>query len=375
MKPDLHEQTWYYLAEGHLNLVLTNKRGLSLRCRKKTNAQTYEPPDVEKTFFFINTVVKKLLPPEFMPDVQIIELNEKLSKCFPEDVLDRIDTDQKYCLLMEDCSHLMSDDEIISLEIKPKCGVLFDENKSEAYCCRFCLQQRLKLYNKRVKEISSFCPMDFYSKDKERFKKSIEGLITTPHNNLRIFSNGQVVYDESTKFEDKNKKLELVRNSLGIENRDQFSELLYHIIMQKEGKLIKTILKLQSHDTLGSSGAYEIFQSLASEERRNFTDIDKNFWSSVVENIEKTSESKLVALAKYFISLTFKDCSLLLTIQRTDSQHETKRAEIIKFDNQTWMVKRSIVDFDPKPLNKIEKYKQLHDDILKINGLDEIVLI
>jgi len=119
MIPELHEQNWFYLAEGHLNLVLTNKQGLSLRCRKvQPNAQTYQSPDVEKTFLFINTVVRNLVSPEFMPDVKLVELDEKIIKCFPDEVVDRIDVNQKYGLLMEDCSHLMSEDKIISLEIK-----------------------------------------------------------------------------------------------------------------------------------------------------------------------------------------------------------------------------------------------------------------
>jgi len=147
-------------------------------------------------------------------------------------------------------------------------------------------------------------------------------------------------------------------------------------LTQRENELFKTILKLQSYDTLGSSRAYEIFESLTKEERKYFSDINLDFWSSVVENIENKAESELIELAKYFISLTFKDCSLLLTIQRTENEKALGRAEIIKFEDQKWMVKRSIVDFDPKPLNKIKKYKQLHDDILKINNLEEqIVLI
>ena len=88
-------------------------------------------------------------------------------------------------------------------------------------------------------------------------------------------------------------------------------------------------------------------------------------------------------LAKYLISSTFKDCSIFISVKRKNintnsvDQASNERVTEMKVDGIDWLVKLSLVDFDPKPLGKIARYKKLHEDILRINGLQQssIVLV
>eukprot|EP00466_Bigelowiella_natans_P006469 jgi/Bigna1/74266/fgenesh1_pg.28_\ len=54
--------------------------------------------------------------------------------------------------------------------------------------CQFCLLQPEKLRVKKVKQLSSFCPLSIYSEDEERIQHAIDSLLDTPQNNLQLFA-------------------------------------------------------------------------------------------------------------------------------------------------------------------------------------------
>lgn len=54
----------------------------------------------------------------------------------------------------------------------------------------------LKLKNERIKDISSYCPVDLFSGSANRMNRAIKGLISNPQNNLKMFVDGKIIYNE-----------------------------------------------------------------------------------------------------------------------------------------------------------------------------------
>lgn len=61
------------------------------------------------------------------------------------------------------------------------------------------VSQYLKLRNKRIHSISSYCPIDLFSGKAERMNRAIDGLLLNPQNNLKMFLDGKIIYNEYSK--------------------------------------------------------------------------------------------------------------------------------------------------------------------------------
>jgi inositol-pentakisphosphate 2-kinase len=56
----------------------------------------------------------------------------------------------------------------------------------------------LKLKNAKISDVSSYCPIDLFSGDAKLMSCAIRGLFENPQNNLKMFMNGKMVYNEYT---------------------------------------------------------------------------------------------------------------------------------------------------------------------------------
>ena len=59
------------------------------------------------------------------------------------------------------------------------------------------MHQYLKLEKRKISKISEYCPLDLFSKDKRRMKKSIYDLLQNPQNNLKIYEDGILTFTGS----------------------------------------------------------------------------------------------------------------------------------------------------------------------------------
>ncbi|KAI4503089.1 hypothetical protein M0802_002133 [Mischocyttarus mexicanus] len=84
---------------------------------------------------------------------------------------------------------------IFAIEIKPKQGYQRKEEQL-LQMCPYCLGQYYKLKKKMIDHRSSYCPFDLFSGDEVRMKESIKGLLRSPQNNLKIFKDGTIIYDQ-----------------------------------------------------------------------------------------------------------------------------------------------------------------------------------
>lgn len=60
----------------------------------------------------------------------------------------------------------------------------------------YCVFQYLKLKTAKISNISQYCPIDLFSNKADRMNRAIKGLIENPQNNLKMFQDGKMVYNE-----------------------------------------------------------------------------------------------------------------------------------------------------------------------------------
>jgi len=101
----------------------------------------------------------------------------------------------------------------ISVEIKPKQGFMPNDgfviessanNRSiHSYFAKSCLYgstQALKLNRGRIRETSSYCPINLFSGCPIKMRSALEGLLRNPQNNFRIFKDKILAYDEGNQM-------------------------------------------------------------------------------------------------------------------------------------------------------------------------------
>ncbi|XP_068972143.1 uncharacterized protein Ipk1 isoform X3 [Bombus flavifrons] len=115
------------------------------------------------------------------------------------------------------------------VEIKPKQGYLQDIDR-KFQKCPYCLTQYYKLRNKMITCRSTYCPFDLFSGVETRMKSALKALLTSPQNNLKIFRDGVIVYDQESTCSDLECVLtEWFHNSINftnIEYIDHFCNLI-----------------------------------------------------------------------------------------------------------------------------------------------------
>ncbi|XP_072750850.1 uncharacterized protein Ipk1 isoform X2 [Anoplolepis gracilipes] len=83
------------------------------------------------------------------------------------------------------------------VEIKPKQGYL-QEAEQKFPGCPYCLNQYAKLRKGDVTVCSNYCPFELFSGVEARMKTAVKELLRSPQNNLRIFKDGIVVYNQES---------------------------------------------------------------------------------------------------------------------------------------------------------------------------------
>ncbi|XP_011875856.1 PREDICTED: uncharacterized protein LOC105566452 isoform X2 [Vollenhovia emeryi] len=123
------------------------------------------------------------------------------------------------------------------VEIKPKQGYL-PEAEQRFPGCPYCLNQYAKLRRKSIAARSNYCPFDLFSGVETRMKAAIEELLKSPQNNLKIFKDGIVVYDQTSSSDDLENVLdewfrnEATESGERARNIDEFCKLVCAALMR-----------------------------------------------------------------------------------------------------------------------------------------------
>ena len=350
---------------------------------------------------FVNTILLPILG-DFISRVSVVSLKAEQLETIRTSLLSSRPVKRlaknvytPHALLMRDQCFLTNYDAkypIIAVEIKPKNG--FFNQHFNSQLCNFCVKQNyLSKTGKDGGLKSIYCPLDLFSGNLTRMESALESLMDIPKNNLRLFMNGALLHDEnSTKTADCDNMLkeifkgkssfcralvkmlttasssgELKLNGL---NQEETESKRKADIISKRSKLscqevseplprncvLDRILRLQTCPT-SDVEAEKLLKSLI------FLGIDQEDIQKIIcgddQNLDNFSEdvfNKILKLQQYCMSVTAKDLSIIVTISQKDVKDETGDCNQILVKEKLFRYNLSIIDLDPKSLNKIPKY-------------------
>lgn len=128
------------------------------------------------------------------------------------------------------------------VEVKPKQGYL-QKAEQRFPGCPYCLNQYAKLRKGDIVARSNYCPFELFSGVEARMKAAVKELLKSPQNNLRIFKDGIVVYNQESSPNDLEDVLnEWFRNAAATTTRsggrvrrsnvDEFCNLMHAALMR-----------------------------------------------------------------------------------------------------------------------------------------------
>ncbi|XP_020288678.1 inositol-pentakisphosphate 2-kinase isoform X1 [Pseudomyrmex gracilis] len=173
------------------------------------------------------------------------------------------------------------------VEIKPKQGFLQRTEWEKIPTCPYCLNQFTKLLKKNIADLSNYCPFDLFSGTKERMKNAVRELLKSPQNNLKIFKDGLVVYDQNSSPGDLEVVLDdwfrnAITTSTGRTRVEEFCDLVYAALTRP----------------------------FARERLKAFPEFcSRNLPSSASPTFRRCAESSAVTRAKWYLRLKGKKCN------------------------------------------------------------------
>ena len=411
---------WCYMAEGNANIIVKGQNSkIVARLRKQQNNNIKEKCCKEiihqKTpnkfsFYqekmFLDCVIRFLINSCYLVDVKIIEVSEyfllklksNIEKDRPQYRLHKdLNVKQRFIQLLPNLSYLPSSNtyaKCISVEIKPKCGLMPENNNIhnlKKKVCRFCMQQVTKLKIGKTSQISSYCPLDLFSNCTCRVRNALNCLLMTPQNNLLVTVDGEkypmsdiqefnvgiisslelLVSVLMTIFLNDACEVELVLNifcSISqkfCENR-KHNKHLENCQSMGHGGILNALRSLQMLDYMDIENIHNLFQ-LYSKQDVFEKDFSSEFWQNIVKEIKSRMKvNDLTTICQYLISSTFKDCSLFITF--TNLPHSgcaTDLPVVFHKETESWFEYQiKIVDLEPRCAHNIPFYYYLDQDII-----------
>lgn len=301
---------------------------------------------------------------------------------------------------------------VIGVEIKPKQG--FRNPRDGLPAASFCLKQFQKMKLGSISCHSCYCPLDLFSGCPVRQREAIQSLIHTPQNNFRIFKDLCFAYGEEVRgslshilsgtFADSNRNDDEVTESFirillkalnssthssredplagdkRVLNEESFCQVHSQnsvISCSCSGHTIAShsvlgnVLRGQRLDTVSCHEALEMAQCLYSRNCDFMSELKDANIRWIEEANQAAGETRedfyFRQIWQYFVSLTLKDCSILITMQRlSDSHHpDVKKLSEYRYrlvtDDRTgvsFVVSVAIVDLDPRFPQSFEQLKQ-----------------
>ncbi|PCH37728.1 hypothetical protein WOLCODRAFT_160999 [Wolfiporia cocos MD-104 SS10] len=399
---------WRYVAEGGATCVFSYigpphsmLDGTVLRLRKIRKDQILDadrttvmcdpneaPGDAQ--LFFQRNVIQRLVPPEHLPRLEIVHLDQtwlnQLIQLHDEArpplrrLKDEIDRRSTTAILATDLVR----QEGLAVEIKPKWGFL----PSATYLspqtrtvkmrtCRFCMHTHLRSAQGE-KAATEYCPLDLYSCDEPRVRRSLHAL--WEHwvgndgeiNNLRIFVKGKNIVPSQDA-----EKLHAISGLFDVasdtshnassldEIRNRFIDTLIPIVLHSPVLSLLSRLQrtLDPLDVEGLAGLWSRAHSELTPEPslgQGLAEPSEQLWAHFVDeyntrlaSLEKeydeprpqAHELEYYCMA-YMLSATFKDCSIIINLAGKD-------AKSVK-----------VIDLDVKSISRLEKWDKLDREIV-----------
>ncbi len=369
---------WQYKAEGRLNLVCTytgtNTGLIGKVIRIQKDVKGHHKTSCDHGLFpmesieFVNASIKPILTESYLGNF----VSYKVSQVFLDSLFTQIynlrpesrrvestgfNVDN-VVVLMDDFTKLypsmflgiMGDgvSKTFSFEIKPKSSVVVC-NKNGINYDRFTVQQIVKNTNSHYK------PSELFSRDISKIRSAIVGLTETPQNNFKMFIDGNVEFTQNKTTID----YVLLLSDKIREHHDGFTyndivNILTDILFREQ------ILHLLH---IGQSKGQNVGLVL---------DI---LFSIVCDGLNKPeykpNDAVCNIIRDFLISLTLKDCSLILSFIVINTRlpsitcNETNKYGIMSYKDETILYTIKAVDIDPKSITRIPSYKYEEDELIR----------
>ncbi|XP_076639206.1 inositol phosphate kinase 1 isoform X3 [Colletes latitarsis] len=428
-----------YRGEGNANVVIAlSQEHKVIRFRKSLPDDV--PPDggkqrAERELEFVKSVASCFLGPYAqIPKIlrydvkDIARLSEAIQPLRPDkrrhtDVTETYATQYPdYAFLRTKCDpDLFRSKKTFCVEIKPKQGYSRDaDNKFQK--CPYCLAQYYKLQKKVIAARSTYCPFDLFSGVEERMKSALKGLLISPQNNLKIFKDGVVVYDQESSLNDlacnlkggtlpKNcvlerilhmQKLPFISSEYVYNVHSKFRPLLTddiiysnlirtHKFHKQRISSYKSTSNVTKHSDVSQETHLKTYikddepkenvplsqksTSLPMHLQDNNLSCDKsnvihsetNLHSNEKETNLFISSENILRLQNYLLFSCARDCSILIAFRELDTNTElsTLNEGVIKLsDGLCFLCNIGVSDLEPKSLRCIEKHRQRDTNVL-----------
>ena len=273
---------------------------------------------------------------------------------------------------MESCTQ----GDVLSVEVKPKQGFYFPRNCVHETLCNFCLKQWHKLSIGQARSL--YCPRDLYSGDKKRMMRALRALFTCPQNNLRLFRNGKLMHGEDVVNEECGQFLDDLFGCL--EGQKAFGEMLVTALTSEsisnhkvigsissddkdnvlpKNCILNAVLNLQKQTTITDEEALDLLKDLltATDDIAELQRLVTSPTNKVVHQaaVLGRREEKINLLRNYMLSVSAKDLSMILTMRESAREKDCGYPNKVCVNKKVFCYSWSIVDLDPKQLEKISK--------------------
>ncbi|KAK6784370.1 hypothetical protein RDI58_017825 [Solanum bulbocastanum] len=268
----------------------------------------------------------------------------------------------------------------ISVEIKPKCGFLpqsefiTEDNDIKRSVTRFKMHQALKLNQEKISEVSAYDPLDLFSGSSDRVRMAINSLLKTPQNNFRVFLDGSLIFgglgggadttssEVGEAFENSLKNVIQAQEGM---RKHSFVELISKTLCSSG--LLDRLLEVQKLDTTDIEGAIHAYYNLISQPCMVCGQLDKDQSTKRYNSLHSISmEESLKIVRDYLIAATAKDLSMIISFRPREAGNVESPYNIVSLEstNQSFDYKASFIDLDLKPLERMEYYYKLDQQIV-----------
>jgi inositol-pentakisphosphate 2-kinase len=329
-------------------------------CTKLENA---DPISIS---WFIHTIIEPLLPKENVPILYPVSipqffrthLIEICRAARPSNRTTSLDLNREIALISPD--YARTNVPTLCFEIKPKwlfvpghsstaCemgrwiagSAISFTNRDSLSACRFCMHQHLKKSLNADFLPSNFCPMDL--RNETRLNRAAIELLKVPGNNLRAWVDGvPVALSPAAKLPN---------------GQDVISYL-----MKALTHLVPLMNTLGDHQRNLDAQSPKQIQAAYDELFHDAPHISKEQWEKVINQYlnrsGKSADTDATQMVvEYVLSMTLKDCSVLVAMPLHDLERKVDRV--------------TVLDLDPKPVHKIPYWHEL-DCRIKQNVLAQL---